>query len=189
MDNNNSNQNESIIAVSVTPLAAIFKAFGSSLILRGIIMLLFGILFWMRPLQVMNVILIVIGIMLIIDSIPLFISGAKIKGPGKLAMLIPAIFLLGLGLLCTFNTMGIASIGIVIIGIWQLISGLQSLSTAKNSGALGVVSSLLTILVGIIFIVAPVTGLLSLSWLLALCIIISGASALILGVKLRSTVQ
>ena len=189
MDKDNSNQSESIITVSVTPLSTIFKAFGGSLILRGIIMLLFGILFWLRPLQVMNIILVIIGIMLIIDSIPLFISAVKIQGPGRTAMIIPAIFLLGLGLLCTFNTMGIANIGIVIIGIWQLISGVQSLSTARNSGALGVVSSLLTILVGIIFIVAPATGLLSLSWLLALCIIISGISALILGVKLRSVPQ
>ena len=186
MDEKNSNQNESTVSVSVTPLAAIFKSFGSSLILRGIIMLLFGILFWARPIQVMNIILVIIGVMLIIDSIPLFISALKISGPGKIAMLIPAMFLLGLGLLCTFNTMGIANIGIIIIGVWQLISGFQSLSTAKNSGALGVISSLLTILVGIIFIAAPMTGLLSLSWLLALCIIISGISALTLGIKLRS---
>ena len=189
MENNNANQNESIISISATPFSTIFKAFGSSLIFRGVIMLLFGVLFWVRPIQVMNIILVVIGIMLMVDSIPLFISALKISGPGKVAMLIPAIFLLGLGLLCTFNTMGIANIGIIIIGIWQLISGFQSLSTAKNSGALGVISSLLTILVGVIFIAAPMTGLLSLSWLLALCIIISGISALTLGIKLRSAVN
>ena len=182
---NNYSQNENSINISVTPISMIFKAFGSSLILRGIIMLLFGILFWIRPLQVMNVILIIIGIMLMLDSIPLFISALKIPGPGKIAMLIPAGFFLGLGLLCTFNTMGIANIGIIIIGVWQLISGVQSLSTTKNSGALGVISSLLTILVGIIFIAAPVTGLLSISWLLALSIIISGIAALTLGFKLR----
>ena len=50
--------------------------------------------------------------------------------------------------------------------------------------AVGVVSALLTILVGIILIVSPLIGLIAYTWLLALCIIISGVSTLLLGTKL-----
>ncbi len=175
-----------VFSATSAAVSSVFKAIGNSLIVRGIIMILFGLLFWIKPVQLMNIIIIVIGIMLIVDSLPLFLSSLKLKGQSRAATLIPATIMLTLGLLCTFNALGIARIGIVIIGIWQLISGIQSISTAKNSGSLGIVSSLLSILVGIILIVSPVTGLVAYTWLLALCIIVSGISAMLLGFKLRS---
>ena len=188
-NNNNNNtveQTEPVFSSATATMTGIFKAIGNSLLIRGIIMVLFGLLFWIHPIQVMNIIIIVIGLMLIVDSIPLFISSFGLKGQSKTITLIPAAIMLILGLLCTFNALGIARIGIVIIGIWQLISGLQSVSTAKNSGYLGVVSALLSILVGVILIVSPIVGLLAYTWLLALCIIISGISSFLLGLKLRS---
>ena len=188
-NNNNNNtveQTEPVFSSATATMTGIFKAIGNSLLIRGIIMVLFGLLFWIHPIQVMNIIIIVIGLMLIVDSIPLFISSFGLKGQSKTITLIPAAIMLILGLLCTFNALGIARIGIVIIGIWQLISGIQSVSTAKNSGYLGVVSALLSILVGVILIVSPIVGLLAYTWLLALCIIISGISSFLLGLKLRS---
>lgn len=190
MEQNNNNpveQAEPVFSSATAAMTGIFKAIGNSLLIRGIIMMLFGLLFWIHPIQVMNIIIIVIGLMLIIDSIPLFISSFGLKGPSKSVMLIPASIMLILGLLCTFNALGIARIGIVIIGIWQLISGIQSVSTARNSGYLGVVSALLSILVGVILVVSPIVGLLAYTWLLALCIIVSGISAFLLGLKLRSS--
>lgn len=179
-------QAEPVFSMTTAAFSGIFKAIGNSLIARGIIMMLFGLIFWIHPVRTMNAIIIIIGIMLIIDSIPLFISSFSLKGQTRAITLIPAATILILGLLCTFNAMGIARIGIVIIGIWQLISGIQSISTAKNSGSLGIVSSLLSVLVGIILIVSPITGLIAYTWLLALCIIVAGISALLLGFKLRS---
>ena len=190
MEQNNNNpveQAEPVFSSATAAMTGIFKAIGNALLIRGIIMVLFGLLFWIHPIQVMNIIIIVIGLMLIIDSIPLFISSFGLKGPSKSVMLIPASIMLILGLLCTFNALGIARIGIVIIGIWQLISGIQSVSTARNSGYLGVVSALLSILVGVILVVSPIVGLLAYTWLLALCIIVSGISAFLLGLKLRSS--
>ena len=192
MEQKNSNsspveQAEPVFSTTTAAMSGIFKAIGASLIVRGIIMVLFGLLFWARPIQVMNIIIIIIGMMLIIDSVPLFISSFGLKGQSKTVMIIPAMIMLILGLLCTFNALGIARIGIVIIGIWQLISGIQSISTARNSGSLGIVSALLTILVGVILVVSPIVGLLAYTWLLALCIIVSGVSAFLLGLKLRSS--
>ena len=192
MEQKNSNsspveQAEPVFSTTTAAMSGIFKAIGASLIVRGIIMVLFGLLFWARPIQVMNIIIIIIGMMLIIDSVPLFISSFGLKGQSKTVMIIPAMIMLILGLLCTFNALGIARIGIVIIGIWQLISGIQSISTARNSGSLGIVSALLTILVGVILVVSPIIGLLAYTWLLALCIIVSGVSAFLLGLKLRSS--
>ena len=180
-------QAEPVFSTTTAAMSGIFKAIGSSLIVRGIIMVLFGLLFWARPIQVMNIIIVIIGLMLIIDSIPPFISSLRLKGQCKTVTLVPATIMLILGLLCTFNALGIARIGIVIIGIWQLISGIQSISTARNSGSLGIVSALLTILVGVILVVSPIVGLLAYTWLLALCIIVSGVSAFLLGLKLRSS--
>ena len=184
--NNPVEQAEPVFSTTTAAFSGIFKAIGSSLIVRGIIMILFGLLFWARPVQIMNIIIVVIGLMLIIDSVPLFISSFKLKGQTRAVTLIPASIMLILGLLCTFNAMGIARIGIAVIGIWQLISGIQSISTAKSSGSLGIVSSLLSILVGIILIVSPITGLIAYTWLLALCIVVAGISAMLLGFKLRS---
>ena len=184
--NNPVEQAEPVFSTTTAAFSGIFKAIGSSLIVRGIIMILFGLLFWARPVQIMNIIIVVIGLMLIIDSVPLFISSFKLKDQTRAVTLIPASIMLILGLLCTFNAMGIARIGIAVIGIWQLISGIQSISTAKSSGSLGIVSSLLSILVGIILIVSPITGLIAYTWLLALCIIVAGISAMLLGFKLRS---
>ena len=186
---NNSNpveQAEPVFSTTTAAMSGIFRAIGNSLLIRGIIMVLFGLLFWIRPVQMMNIIIVIIGIMLIIDSIPLFISSFGLKGQSKIAVIIPGAIMLILGLLCTFNALGIARIAIVVIGFWQLITGIQSISTAKNSGSLGVVSALLSILVGIILIVSPLVGLLAYTWLLALCIIVSGVSAFLLGLKLRS---
>ena len=121
MEQNNKNnpveQAEPAFSSATAAMSGIFKAIGNSLLIRGIIMVLFGLLFWIHPIQVMNIIIIVIGLMLIIDSIPLFISSFGLKGQSKTVMIIPASIMLILGLLCTFNALGIARIGIVIIGI------------------------------------------------------------------------
>lgn len=183
MDNSNRDNAENA-DIMPSGFSAIFKALGSSLILRGIIMVIFGVLLWIKPLMTLNILITVIGVMLMIDSIPLFISTFKLSGSSRVVTLVPASLMLILGLLCVFNALGIASIGVVIVGIWQLISGIQSISTAQKSGALGVVSALLSILVGIILIVSPLIGLIAYTWLLALCIIISGVSTLLLGTKL-----
>ena len=178
-------QAQPVFSSATAAMSGIFKAIGNSLLVRGVIMVLFGLIFWVRPIQVMNIIITIIGLMLLIDCIPLFISSFNLKGQSKAVTLIPASIMLILGLLCTFNALGIARIGIVIIGIWQLISGIQSISTAKNSGSLGIVSALLSILVGVILVVSPIVGLLAYTWLLALCIIVSGISSFLLGLKLR----
>ena len=72
MEKNNNNpveQAEPVFSTTTSAFSGIFRAIGSSLIVRGIIMILFGLLFWIHPVQVMNIIIIVIGIMLIIIAI------------------------------------------------------------------------------------------------------------------------
>lgn len=185
MDENNYTPNNGRpVELSGSTFSGIFRAIGGSLILRGVIMIIFGVLLWINPFKTLDILIKIIGIMLIIDAVPLIVSTFRLKGDGRTVTIIPAAIMLILGLLCIFNALGIARLGTVIIGIWQLISGIQSISTAKSSGVLGIVSALLTILVGVILIVSPLVGLLAYTWLLAFCIIVSGVSTLLLGTKL-----
>ena len=131
-ENNYTPDNGRPVELSGSTFSGIFRAIGGSLILRGVIMIIFGVLLWINPFKTLDILIKIIGIMLIIDAVPLIVSTFRLKGDGRTVTIIPAAIMLILGLLCIFNALGIARIGIVIIGIWQLISGIQSISTAKR---------------------------------------------------------
>ena len=179
------NDREEPVFTIENPAAALANAVGSSLILRGVLLTLFGLFFWLKPVQTMNIIIVCIGIFLLIDSIPQIINCFRNPAKRSALSVIPAAVVFILGILCVFNALGTAKIGIIIIGIWQIVSGFQSFAAAKHSGILGVISALLTLLVGVILVTSPLIGLLAYTWLLALCVIISGVSSLLIGIQLR----
>jgi uncharacterized membrane protein HdeD (DUF308 family) len=177
--------------VSDTLVRDLFKGSGTALIIRGSVAVLFGFLVILWPGPTVLALVILFGIYAIVDgvtSIGHFVSnrasrsvwqivgGIVSVAAGIVALVWPAITALSLAL---------------VIGIWAVILGVSQIALAFEIKKavrpwwLWLITGILTTLFGLILVIAPGAGILSLLGLLAAFAIGSGALLIASGIQLR----
>ena len=155
---------------------------GASLLLRAVLMVLMGLLLVVNPGGSIAVLTMVIGIALLI------VGGIGVAASLSSAFSRFAIFSArGMRNMALFNSAAIALLGIIsliypakvnifwmlMIGLWQLITGFQSLFGGARSPFVWS-SGLLSIVIGAVLVAAPWTSLLTAVWLLGTLLIAAG---------------
>ena len=170
-----------------TPILNLIRNSGKSLILRGFIMLLFGIMLCINPVKTSQILMIVLGAFLIIDAITLLGFSTRISGDywAKMPFIIPGFIMLAFGFICIFSGAAVLATITVLIGIWLLITGIQQLTAVRTMGIWAILSAVLTLLIGVILVTSPWTSLSNIVWLIGVLVIISAISSLSLGFKMR----
>ena len=170
-----------------------FHAAGASLLLRAVLMIVLGILLIVNPGRSIAVLTMVIGVvLLVIGSIGVAASlGGTFSRFGFLSVR-------GVRDMALFNSAAIALLGlfsliyparvnvfwVLMIGLWQLITGLQNLFGGARSPFLWS-SGLLSVLIGAVLLSAPWTSLLTIVWLLGTLLIAAGLWIGYAGFRLR----
>ena len=92
-------------------------------------------------------------------------------------MIIDAIFLIMLGFFAVISPLMMDVIWIMLIGIWEILSGLQSIFLREESNAprLTLTSGIISIIIGIFFLAAPSAGVMGITWLIALFLLAAAA--------------
>ncbi|WP_446009850.1 HdeD family acid-resistance protein [Candidatus Electrothrix sp.] len=163
------------------------------LLLRGIIALVFGVLAWVYPGITLTLLILFFGVYILTDGI--LHVGASIAGrrqnrywwTGLLGGLIGII----IGLV-TFLAPGVTAFALLIaIAVWALLTGILDIVTAiqlrkEIQGEwLLIFSGVASFLLGILLLIMPSAGILTLLWLLATYAVLFGLLLVLLAFKVR----
>lgn len=170
-----------------------FHAAGASLLLRAVLMVVLGVLLVIQPGRSIAVLTMVIGVVLLIVGgigVAAALSGAvsrfgffSVRGMRNMALFNSAAIAL-LGLFSLIYPAKADIFWVLMIGLWQLITGLQNLFSGTRSPFLWS-SGLLSVVIGAVLLSAPWTSLLTVVWLLGTLLIAAGLWLGYAGFRLR----
>lgn len=160
-----------------------------SFLMRGILAIGIGLIFWFRPGPALVVTILVFGIWVFIDGI--LSIGAAIEGRGSAWRLwLSGIVGIAVGVLTVTRPSVTATFLYVAIGVWAIVRGLSEVFSPIHRPREGgeawlVVSGLLSIAFGVVVIFVPHIGAPLLAWLIGLYAIADGLVMVGLSLRIR----
>lgn len=177
----------------ITTTSQISRAYWWSLVIRGIVALLFGIAALLSPLVVGLFLIFLFGAYALLDGILAIIVSLQARQVSSRwwVLLIGGIAGIILGLFAFFQPGVTAVVLFWIIAAWLVITGIFEIISAFTLGALGiewllVVIGVLSIIVGVIFFIHPTSSILAIVWLLGVFAIIYGIVQIVRAIQFRS---
>jgi uncharacterized membrane protein HdeD (DUF308 family) len=162
-------------------------------VVRGVLAIIFGIIALVAPLSTAVALAVVIGIFAIVDGIIDLVDAIRHRGTGGvgLRVFLGVVSLLFGIILLVWPGKTIAFM-VILIAIWSIVIGIlqiiANISIRKDSGRAwiwGVVSGALGVIFGILVLVWPGIGLVSLIWLIGIWAIVFGIALIVLGLQVR----
>lgn len=188
MENFENQNGQAAVRMNEALTEAIGKVLGfmkKELIVRGIVFLILGLLMMFKPQETMLVITVTVGIFILIDGIVMLFSALKFQGNGRTFMLLNAVFFIALGLFSCTAPLTMKLIWVIMIGFWQLFSGIQCLGFRDTAGSSAIFSGVCSIIAGLILILMPLLGLMTLMWVMGIISFVSGIASILLGIRIR----
>lgn len=160
--------------------------------LRGALAVLFGLMALIWPGITLGALILLYGVFVLADGILAVIG--LIAGPRREAwwvQLLWGLLSIAAGLVALFWP-GITALALlVVIASWAIVTGVLEVAAAirlrreiENEWLLGLAGAA-SVLLGIVFLVAPSAGILSLVWLLGIYALVFGALLIAFGFRLR----
>lgn len=167
-------------------LNSILRMSKGMIIFRSAIMLLIGICMIFAPLQTLWWMTICIGAIVLIDGIIILAASLQSQDELRGVMLINSALLIILGIFSLFSPLMMDMVWVMLLGIWQLLSGLQYLFLRKRARHtfFTLMTGILSVLAGLFFLFVPFGGLLAATWLIAIILIVSAVLTMITAFKL-----
>jgi uncharacterized membrane protein HdeD (DUF308 family) len=162
-------------------------------IIRGVLGIIFGLVALFAPIATAVVLAIVIGAWAIVDGVFDIIEAIRHRGSSSMALRIVwgAVSILFGILVLVWPGMSLGVL-VIFVGIWAIIIGVLEIMAsirhraAPNSGWVwGIIGGALAILFGILVLLRPGTGLITIIWIIGIWAIVWGITLIILGVQLR----
>src|SRR6188472_3768890 len=162
-------------------------------IIRGVLGIIFGLIALFAPIDTAVVLAIVIGAWAIVDGVFDIIEAIRHRGSSSMALriVLGAVSILFGILVLVWPGMSLAILA-VFVGIWAIVIGiLQVMASvghraAPNSGWVWrVIGGALAILFGVLVLIRPGTGLVTIIWIIGIWAIVWGITLIVLGVQLR----
>ncbi|MCU0717643.1 MAG: DUF308 domain-containing protein [Pirellula sp.] len=160
-----------------------------SLLTRGVLAVILGLCALAWPQQTVGVLIKVLGVYFLIDGV---IGAVWFYRSGELrSALIQAIVGLTIGLILLVWTGVSAKIFMIFIGVWLILQGiglfLSSRRIDSQSGVRGIMACTGggMALIGIVFVVWPDTGVVTISWLIGLSAMALGCLSIFLATRIK----
>ena len=174
-------------------MTALFKATSWQLTIRGLALILFGIMALIWPNLTVSVLAILFGVYALVDGV-VSVVGAILNrktSPNWTLLLIVGLISIIAGIFAISNP-GVTSLALLyIIAVWALLIGLVSILTAVRLRReiegewVMIAAGVLSIVFGIALIVAPDAGAAALAWLIGAYAIILGILDMLLAARAR----
>ncbi|MCF6175488.1 MAG: DUF308 domain-containing protein [Victivallaceae bacterium] len=151
-------------------------------LLRGALLLLFGLTLAIKPTETVKVILLLVGAIFLISGISTVIGAFRMtnKGPVRWFIMFSGLLIMSIGAILFFKP-NIAETAIVIfIAAFALISGIFEITIAAHikgswqRKAIPAITGVISITFAMIFLTQPNAGLVAIAWLLSFYFISAG---------------
>jgi uncharacterized membrane protein HdeD (DUF308 family) len=162
-------------------------------VVRGVLAIIFGIIAMVSPIGTAVVLAVVIGIFAIVDGIVDLVDAIRHRGTsgvglrvflGIVSLLFGIIILVWPGKTLGFMVILIA-IWSILIGVLQIVANISIRKEAPGAWVWGVISGALGLIFGILVLVWPGMGLVTLIWLIGIWAIVFGIALIVLGIQVR----
>ena len=162
-------------------------------IIRGVLAIIFGLIALFSPIATALALAIVIGVYAIVNGVFDIIEAIRHRGSSSMVfrIVLGAVSILFGILVLVWPGISLAIL-VIMVGIWAIIIGiLQIVSSVRhraipNSGWVwGIIGGALSILFGILVLIWPGTGLVTIIWIIGIWAIVWGVTLIVLGVQLR----
>ena len=161
--------------------------------IRGVLAIIFGLLALLSPIATAIVLAILIGVYAIVNGVFDIIEAIRHRGSSSMVVriVLGAVSILFGILVLVWPGMSLGIL-VIFVGIWAIIIGvLQIMASVRhravpNSGWVwGIIGGALAILFGILVLIRPGAGLVSIIWIIGIWAIVWGITLIVLGVQLR----
>ena len=160
-----------------------YHANRSALLVRGLVFLILGLIGLFRPISSLAAVTIVLGILLLLEAMgALFLTFACRRYLGVFWSLL----LCAAGIAMIVKPVETDVLIAVVLGVWLIATGMSELVSASVSPSRFFLSGsgILSILIGVLLVVAPFAGLAAFSTIVAVLLLISGIGMLALVFRL-----
>ena len=161
-----------------------FHANRFALLIRGIIFFILGLVGMFRPIGSLAAVTVILGVILLIDAMgALFLTFACRRYLGVFWSLL----LCAAGIAMIVDPVETDVLIAVVLGVWLIATGVIELASASVSPSRFFLSGsgILSILIGVLLVVAPFAGLAAFSTIVAVLLLISGIGMISLVIGLR----
>lgn len=176
-----------------TATRQISRAYWWSLLIRGAIAILFGIMALISVQFALLFLVYLFGAYALLDGILAVIVSLQERSTASRwwVLLLAGIFGIVLGLVTFFQPRPIILVIFYLVAAWLVVTGIFEIISAFTIGALGiewllVVAGVLSIIVGIIFFLHPTASILSIVWLLGVFALVYGVIQIVRAIQFRS---
>ncbi len=149
-------------------------------IITGLLMIVLGVLFLVEPGLSLATVLLLLGIFLIVYGVALAAAGLIGHAEGRGWAVFTGILGIIVGIIA-IAWPGMTALALLyILGAWAIVTGVSDIIGAFASGLKGgkrvwlLILGVLSIVIGIVFFVYPVSGALAILWLVGLYLIVYG---------------
>jgi uncharacterized membrane protein HdeD (DUF308 family) len=176
-----------------TATRQISHAYWWLIILRAVVALLFGIMALISAEFTLLFLVYLFGAYVLLDGILAIIVSLQERSSSSRWWVL---FLLGIvgiivGVLSFIHPGNVALVIFYLVGIWLIISGIFGILSAFTLRAAGgegllVIGGIISIIVGIIFLIRPTSSILTIVWLLGVFALVYGIIQIVRAIQLRS---
>ena len=163
------------------------------IILRAVVAILFGIMALISVQFALLFLVYLFGVYVLLDGIVAIILSLQERNSssGWWVLFVLGIVGIVVGVLCFIHPGNVALLIFYLVGIWLIISGIIGILSAFTLRAAGgegllVIVGIVSIIVGIIFVIHPTTSILTIVWILGVFALIYGIIQIVRAIQLRS---
>jgi uncharacterized membrane protein HdeD (DUF308 family) len=163
--------------------------------LRGLAAIIFGILAFIWPGITLAVLIVLYGAYAIVDGVLGLYAAWRSRGKNVWGPVLEGVLGIVAGLVAFFWPGITAFALLIVIATWAILTGVMEVVAAvnlrrviTNEWAL-IFAGVLSVVFGILLVIQPTAGLLSLVWLIGLYAVISGIAMLVLAWRLREVAE
>jgi uncharacterized membrane protein HdeD (DUF308 family) len=162
-------------------------------VVRGAAGVLFGIIAFVAPITTAFALALVIGLFSIVDGIVDIVDAVRNRGAaGVTSRIVLGVVSIVFGLAVLLWPGLSLEVLVIIIGIWAIIAGVLQIvvsighrGSARSGWVWGLVAGVLSIVFGILVMIRPGGGLITIIWILGVYAILFGSALIVFGVQMR----
>ena len=180
-----------------TTVQSVAKTVWWLVLLRGILMVLFGIIALGRPGIALLTLVWVFGFYAILDGVAAIMIGVRARGePHWVWTIVQGVVSVLAGLVALIWP-GVTALALLfLIAFWAILLGVGEIGGAfaarrRGSNAWGwtLAAGVLNVVFGVLLLIWPSSGILTLVWLVGICALAGGVALLILAFRVRSVAR
>lgn len=180
-----------------TNLTSIAKAVWWLVLLRGILMALFGIIALVSPGIALLTLIWLFGFYALLDGITAIVIGVRTRGEphwvwtvvqGVVSVLAGIVALVWPGV-TAFALLFVVAFWAIMLGVGEIFAAFTSRRSGSGAWGWTLAAGVLNVVFGIVLLIWPATGILTLVWLVGIFALIGGVTLVVLSFKVRSVAR